>query len=319
MFDAPFALALASGMVAAVNPCGFAMLPAYVSFFLGHEGDRQPGRGESVARAIPVALAVSLGFVAVFGVVGIALRPLSSTVQEYAPWATIVIGVGLTGLGVAMLAGRQLRLRVPMLDRGGRSTGLGSMFLYGVSYAIASLTCTIGIFIANIVGAFSRTDLVSGVAILVTYALGMGLVITALTVAIALARDSVVRLLRSGMRHVDRVAAALMVAMGAYVAWYGVFALRVRNDPGTTAGPVDWVEHWSGQATRFVSDVGAARLGLFLAMAIAAMISVSVLVAHRRRPPAPEGPGDGPPVLGDIPPVGQGANRSRTQAVPSRR
>lgn len=285
MIDAPLALALASGMVAAVNPCGFAMLPAYVTFFLGHEGDRVPSRGESVARAIPVALAVSLGFVVVFGVVGIALRPISSTVQEYAPWATIVIGVGLAILGVAMVAGKELKVRVPVLDRGGRSGGLGSMFLYGVSYAIASLTCTIGIFIANIVNAFSRTDLVSGVAVLVTYAAGMGLVITALTVAIALARDSVVRVLRSGMRHANRAAAVLMVVMGLYVAWYGVFSLRVRSDPGTRAGPVDRVEQWSADATRFVSDVGATRLGIYLLAAIAAMVSISVLVSSLRRQP----------------------------------
>lgn len=283
MIDAPLALALASGMVAAVNPCGFAMLPAYVTFFLGAEGDRVPSRGESVARAIPVALAVSLGFVVVFGVVGIALRPLSSTIQEYAPWATIVIGIGVVLLGLVLLTGRELSARLPKLDRGGRTGSLPSMFLFGVSYAIASLTCTIGIFIANIVNAFTRTDFVSGVAVLVTYALGMGLVITALTVAIALARDSVVRVLRSGMRHANRAAAVLMVLMGAYVAWYGVFSLRVRNDPTTAAGPVDWVERWSADATRFVSDVGATRLGLYLAIAIAAMVSISVLVATARR------------------------------------
>lgn len=282
MIEAPLALALASGMVAAVNPCGFAMLPAYVSFFLGVEGDRKPTRGETVARAVPVALAVTLGFVVVFGVVGIALRPISSTVQEYAPWATVAIGAGLVGFGLYVLSGRELKVRLPVLDRGGRSTGLGSMFLYGVSYAIASLTCTIGIFIANIVNAFSRTDLVSGVAVLVTYALGMGLVLTALTVAIALARDSVVGFLRAGMRHADRVASVLMVVMGAYVAWYGVFSLRVRSDPGTTAGPVDWVETWSAELTRLVSDVGATRLGLYLGTAIAAMIAVSVLAGARR-------------------------------------
>jgi len=285
VIDAPLALALASGMVAAVNPCGFAMLPAYVTFFLGHEGDRVPSRGESVARAIPVALAVSLGFVVVFGVVGIALRPISSTVQEYAPWATIVIGVGLAAVGVAMVAGKELKVRVPVLDRGGRSGGLGSMFLYGVSYAIASLTCTIGIFIANIVNAFSRTDFVSGVAVLVTYAAGMGLVITALTVAIALARDSVVGMFHSSMRHANRAAAVLMLIMGLYVAWYGIFSLRVRSDPGTGAGPVDWVERWSSDATRFVSEVGAARLGIYLLGAVAAMVSVSVLVTSLRREP----------------------------------
>ena len=283
MIDAPLALAFASGMVAAVNPCGFAMLPAYVSFFLGKEGDHLPGKGESVLRAIPVALAVSLGFVVVFGFVGIVLRPISSSVQEYAPWATIVIGLGLAAFGTAMLFGYEVSARIPKLNRGGRSTGLGSMFLYGVSYAIASLTCTIGLFIATIVNSFSRTDFVSSVVMLVVYAAGMGLVITALTVAVALARDSVVRFLRTGMRHANRVAAVLMVVIGAYVAWYGVFSLRVRDDPTTDAGPVDLVERWSAQATDFVDRVGATTLGLYLGGAVVIMVCISVLVSSVRK------------------------------------
>lgn len=285
MIEAPLALAFASGMVAAFNPCGFAMLPAYVTFFLGQEGDRVPGRGESVLRAIPVALAVSLGFVVVFGVVGIALRPISSTVQEYAPWATIVVGIGLAVFGVVMLFGYEMTARIPKLNRGGRTKGLGSMFLYGVSYAIASLTCTIGIFIANIVNAFSRTDFVSGVSVLVVYAAGMGLVITALTVAIALARDSVVRWMRSGMQYANRAAGGLMVVMGVYVAWYGVFSLRVRSDPTTAGGPVDQVEAWSARATEFVDRVGATTLGLYLIGITVMMVCISVLVASIRREP----------------------------------
>lgn len=289
MIDAPLALAFASGLVAAVNPCGFAMLPAYVSFFLSEENERVPGRAESVARAIPVALAVSLGFVVVFGIVGIALRPISSTVQEYAPWATIVIGVGLAVVGLFALTGRHVTARLPTLDRGGRTRGLGSMFLYGVSYAVASLTCTIGIFIANIVNAFSRTDFVSGVSVLLAYAAGMSLVITALTVAIALARDSVVALLRRGMRHANRVAAALMVVMGLYVAWYGIFSIRIRDDIGAAAGPVDLVEDWSARATQFVDETGAVTLGVALVAFIATAVAINVAVSSRRgtTPPAP--------------------------------
>lgn len=282
MIDAPLALAFASGIVAAVNPCGFAMLPAYVGFFLGKEGDRVPSKGESVLRAIPVALAVSLGFVVVFGIVGIALRPISSTVQEYAPWATIVIGIGLVVFGIVTVRGFEMSARLPKLNKGGKSQGLGSMFLYGVSYAVASLTCTIGIFIATIVNAFSRTNFISGVSVLLMYAAGMGLVITALTVAIALARDSVVKFMRTGMQYANRVAGVLMVVMGAYVAWYGVFSLRVRNDPTAAGGPVDLVEQWSADASTFVQDVGATRFGLLLLGGIVVMVCISVLASSLR-------------------------------------
>lgn len=279
MIDAPLALAFASGLVAAVNPCGFAMLPAYVGFFLGAEGDRVPSRGETVLRALPVALAVSAGFVAVFSIVGIVLRPIRSSIEEYAPYATVVIGVALVAFGLACLAGKEWTARLPKLNRGGSSRRLGSMFLYGVSYAVASLTCTLPVFAATVVGAFTRTDLVSGLAVMVFYALGMAMVVIALTLAIALARDSVVSFLRTGMRHANRLAGVLMVAMGAYVAWYGVFSLRVRSDPRTAGGPADWVEQWSASATNWVNDTGAVEVGLLLGAVIVALVCVSVIVS----------------------------------------
>lgn len=283
MIDAPLALAFASGLVAAVNPCGFAMLPAYVGFFLGTEGDRVPRRGETVLRALPVAIAVSAGFVAVFSVVGIVLRPVRSSIEEYAPYATIVIGLALVAFGVVALTGRQWTARLPKLDRGGSSRSLVSMFVYGVSYAVASLTCTLPIFAATVVGAFTRTDLVSGVAMMVVYALGMAMVVVALTFAIALARDSVVSFLRAGMRHANRFAGVLMVLMGGYVAWYGVFSLRVRNDPRAAGGPADWVERWSASVTNWVNDTGEIRVGLLLGAVIVALVCVSVIASALRR------------------------------------
>ena len=40
VFSGPFALALTAGMAATVNPCGFALLPAYLSAFVGlDDGD----------------------------------------------------------------------------------------------------------------------------------------------------------------------------------------------------------------------------------------------------------------------------------------
>ena len=37
MIDVDLAFPLAAGLIAAFNPCGFAMLPAYLAYFLGHE------------------------------------------------------------------------------------------------------------------------------------------------------------------------------------------------------------------------------------------------------------------------------------------
>jgi len=132
VLEGPFALAVAAGMAATVNPCGFALLPAYLAAFVGE--DHEPGAG-AVPRAFAVSGALTAGFVVVFGLFGAVISPLAVSVEQYLPWATIVIGVGVVALGGWLLAGRELVLHIPKLNRGGSDGSLASMFLFGVSYA----------------------------------------------------------------------------------------------------------------------------------------------------------------------------------------
>lgn len=229
-----YALALAAGMAATVNPCGFALLPAYLSAFVGLEP--RGGRTGAVARALTVSLSLTAGFVLVFGLFGLIVSPLALRIEEYLPWVTVVIGIGLLGLGIALLAGRQLVLAIPKLQRGGSDGTLGSMFLFGVSYAVASLSCTIGPFLAVTTTTFRSDNWLAGLAVFVTYALGMGLVIAILTVAVALAKAGIVQRFRNLLPVMNRIAGGLLVVAGAYVAYYGWFEIRVLN--GDTDDPI---------------------------------------------------------------------------------
>jgi cytochrome c biogenesis protein CcdA len=269
VIDAPLALAFSAGMVATVNPCGFAMLPAYLSFFLGLEGGDDEGDPRAgVARALGVGAAVTLGFVAVFTAIGALISHLSIAVDEWFPWMTIVVGIAVFVLGVALLRGFELRLALPHLERGGRAQTLPSMFVFGVSYAIASLSCTLPVFLSVVAGTFSRSNATSGIAMYVVFAVGMGLVLTVLTLALALARVSVVHRLRSLLPGINRVSGALLVLAGAYFTWYGVYELRIRDDPRAEGGPVDVVTGWSGDISTWIQDVGATRLGLVLGIIV---------------------------------------------------
>jgi cytochrome c biogenesis protein CcdA len=57
--DVPFAYAFTLGMVATVNPCGFPMLPAYLSFFIGADDTASDRVGSRIPRALRAATAVS--------------------------------------------------------------------------------------------------------------------------------------------------------------------------------------------------------------------------------------------------------------------
>lgn len=275
MSEQTLVLALAGGMLATVNPCGFAMLPAYLGFFLGIEAD-EADVTTSVSRSLGVALAVSAGFLAVFSLVGLATYHLSASVDEWTPWATIVIGIVLAVLGVAMLRGFEPVVNLPKLDRGGHTRDTRSMFVFGVSYAIASISCAFPLFAATVVGAFRREDALTSIAVFVAYSLGMALVLVCLTVSLGMARQGVLQRLRGALPFVTRASGVLLVVAGLYLAHYGWYEVRVRaGDAGAGSPVVDLVTDWSFAISDWVIDFGAKWLGLLLSLGLAAVLTVT--------------------------------------------
>jgi cytochrome c-type biogenesis protein len=268
VIDAPMALAFTSGLVATVNPCGFAMLPAYVSYFIGGGAEDTEDTSSNLSRALVVGAAVSSGFMVVFGIAGVLIAHFSISLYQSAPWITVVIGLALLALGIAMIMGFELSVALPKLERGTRGTGLRSMFVFGVSYAIASLSCTLPIFLGVVAGTFDRESFVSGVAVFIAYGLGMALVLMVLTVALALARHQLVHALKRSMRYVNRAAGVLLVLAGGYVAWYGIYEIRLDEPNAVGQGPVDFVTGLSTDVQTWVDDFGATRVGLLLTVII---------------------------------------------------
>ncbi|HEX6658183.1 MAG TPA: hypothetical protein VF065_08890, partial [Ilumatobacter sp.] len=101
-----------------------------------------------------------------------------------------------------------------------------------------SLSCAIAPFLVVTSSASNADSFGSRVLTFALYGLGMGLVITVLTVALALARSGVVVRFRELLPVMNRIAGGLMVVTGAYVAYYGYYELRLLNYGGDED---DWV------------------------------------------------------------------------------
>lgn len=296
------ALYLTLGMVAAVNPCGVALLPAYLSYFLGGDSDsrlgpgsngshavsapdgftgpRPSGAGSGVALALRVSLAVSAGFLAVFAIAGMAVRHTSLPVYEYVPWISLVIGLALVILGIAMLFGFQLVINLPKLNGGGRERTLRSMFLFGASYAVASIGCTLPIFLAAVAGTMARDSLIDGLIVFGIYGLGISLVLGALTVSLALARHSVVNAFRASRAYIGGIAGALLVMAGGYVVYYGALELRTYRAEGgaiPSSGVIDTVTGWSYDIQNWIESTGS----VLVAVVLAAIVATAAVLSFR--------------------------------------
>jgi len=276
--EGDFAYSLLLGMLAAVNPCGFVLLPAYLTAYLGVADDTDtPTR---VRRALRVGAAVSAGFVAVFIVVGTISRLFTNWLEANAMYAALVIGIALMVMGVRMLGGWRPRLWVPSLtagmgQKGSRPRSVASMFGFGVVYAIASIGCTIGLLTTAILGSFSRHGVVSGIVSVALYGLGMGVFVTALTVSLAFAKGALVRSGRSVMKVISSVSSALVVLTGVYLTWYWYVAITQRTNQGNM---VEIVGRWQTRLAEWITNVGAPRLfGAF------GVVIVCALLIRRRR------------------------------------
>ncbi len=231
-------LAFAAGLVAALNPCGFAMLPAYLVLVVRGEGAGDPETRTStstgltaVGRALAATAGMGLGFLTVFGLFGALTISAGATVQRYLPYLVGAIGIVLVALGIWLLLGRELTLLTPRYP-GGRwapTARLGSMYGYGVSYAIASLSCTVGPFLAVTAAGLRRGSLLGSASIYLAYIAGLTLVVGVLAVAAAIASSAVVNRLRRILPYVNRISGALLILVGLYVGYYAFYEIRLQS------------------------------------------------------------------------------------------
>jgi cytochrome c biogenesis protein CcdA len=285
-------LAFAAGLVAALNPCGFAMLPAYLLLVVSGQqsGEQSPAPRAlaSIGRALAATVGMALGFLTVFGLFGALTISAGSTVQRYLPYVTVLIGLVLLALGAWLLSGRELTALTPRPfgARWAPTVRLGSVYGYGVSYAIASLSCTIGPFLAVTGAGFRATSeggsVVGGVAIYLAYVAGLTLVVGALAVAAATASSALADRMRRLLPFVNRISGAVLLLVGMYVGYYGFYEVRLFSTT-SAVDPQDAVITAAGRLQGLLAGWVHQHGAWPWAVALIALVSGALVGAWYRR------------------------------------
>jgi len=167
---------VALAVTASVNPCGFVLLPTYLAYYIGDRRDAASVR-QVTGRAVAVSVTMTAGFVMLFGLAGLLAsgRAFNFT--------------------LAPRAARRLRTAT-------RNLGLGGYLAYGLAYALASLGCTLPVFLSVIGTSLQLHGLADAVGQFLLFGLGMGIVVYRMGERChALARGRVRHLLLAPHRH----------------------------------------------------------------------------------------------------------------------
>jgi cytochrome c-type biogenesis protein len=194
----------------------------------------------------------------------------------------LAVGAALAVAGVAMLAGRELGVRVP--QRLGRTAPTTSRYdrvaSFGAGYAIASLSCTLAVVLAVAGQATATENPIQFLAVFGAFAAGASSALLALSLSIALASGIVARTLRRLGPAMHAIAGALLAASGAYLIFYWLPQVLGDGDPGAS---LDTVNDVSSTVANFLTGhTGAFAIGLGV-IVVAALAFVLRPPAHARR------------------------------------
>jgi cytochrome c-type biogenesis protein len=227
----PLGYGFIAGMVAAVNPCGFVLLPAYLGLYLG--GDQHaPGRHRPVRRSLAVSVTVTASFMLLFGLAGVLAGLAASALTSALPWIGAAVGAGLILLGGALASGRDIATSLgPRAARHLASAvqvqGITGYAAYGAAYGLASLGCTLPVFIGVVGTSLQLHGLAAAVGQFMLFGAGMGVVLGGLTLSTAWFGDGIIRRIRHLTRYVAWASAVVLWLAGAYVLYYWLITIRL--------------------------------------------------------------------------------------------
>ena len=223
----PIGFAFGAGMIAAVNPCGFVMLPSYVAVYLLSEKDSPSGMTIRLIRALKVTISMTLGFVIVFGVIGSLVSfGLRSVIGSLLPWFGMGIGIALIAFSGLLLFGfnqfrySSLPFRLSSMFTIFQTDTIRGYFFFGVRYALVSVGCALPIFMVVVTSTFAGQSILGILMSYINYSLGMGTIIFVVTIITALLRKSLAfsgNLLGS---FLNKATVVLLLVAGIYLVFY---------------------------------------------------------------------------------------------------
>src|SRR2546427_2465591 len=176
-----YVLVVVGGVASAISPCYVPVLAMFGGYVGGYAPETKPG-------GLRLALPFILGNAVTLAAVGVIATLLGKTAlnifsgYQLDRWIPGVVGLlmGLQLLGI-------LKLKMPVVStldwERKPGTGFGS-FALGLPFGLVVTPCTIPIFFAIVVFVALQGSVLHGALLMVAYALGRGLILTAVAVSV---------------------------------------------------------------------------------------------------------------------------------------
>lgn len=261
-----------AGAVATVNPCGFALLPAWFAREMAAHEDRPAT--ERLIRAFGSGGLVSLGFVSIFLVAGVLLAAGSDWLGPALPWIGVTLGLTLALIGISWIASIRFP-GIPVIEKCRRISTRYGAFGFGLSYGLASISCTLPVFM-SVAGLSFLLESEISLSGFLAYLAGAASVLTLVAVGGRLAGSGLLKLVQDHTVFLRRAAGTLTLLAGLYIALYWG---RLFFDNASWADEIAYsVEGYASSASMFLSS----RMGSLILLSGATVLALWAWIARIR-------------------------------------
>lgn len=203
--------AFTAGVFSLLSPCGFPMLPGYISYYVGSK--------TSLRKAVPDGVACTLGLITVFSIIGAIASILGSVINPYITILELVAGIVTIFLGISMLTEIKLP-RFSVSLKAPEQKGVTGIFFYGALYGLAALGCSAPIFFAVLFWAIAGGGLLNGIVTFIVYAVGMGLPLILTTVLVAMAKEIALKRIVEMLPLLQKISGLILIIIGIYLIYF---------------------------------------------------------------------------------------------------
>jgi cytochrome c-type biogenesis protein len=250
-----FSLSLLAGALAAFNPCGFVLLPAYLTSLI-LTGDIAERKTSIYLRATRFSLGMTVGFIGVFGGFALVVAPFARSIEKFLPIITIIVGIALLSLAIPLILGKSFFLKKLANPNIAPTKSWLSQVGYGITFALVSLSCTVGPFLAISAAAISTKNPIKIITIFITYALGMATIVLTLSLFVATAETRIFAIIRRSQGLIGRFSGVLLLIVAVYEIWYGYYEIRIFSGRAISDPIITFASGLQSRVTQLLSGLG---------------------------------------------------------------
>lgn len=207
------------GMLAFLAPCAVALLPAYIASFISRNVDGTTSKTVLVLRGLKLASLSIVGILVIYATAGAIILIAAQVIKEYMKWIALGMGVIVIILGIAMLLGKNISLNLHLKQKK-YVTESKEAFIFGLAYAIGALGCLFPLFLVVMTQAIGEPNTLIGISYILSYFLGMSLLMITTILGSIFAREYVTKSLYKILPHMQKISAVLLIIAGIYVINY---------------------------------------------------------------------------------------------------